>query len=339
MSDTSEIWLDQFASRLGFRRLSEWLPNHYPPSILYAFVTILLYHVVSRVYAFTHGLPLYNTENPYFLLQPFALLGAVYGSRSLKQSYDSAMREMRVQKRATSPQMLMNLVPSQLPWVLFVVGAVLQLIRAFMALPGYGVLDIIANFVVFPFVYFPIIAQFGAVYIGTQVLAPWRLVKSNIGLHYYDPHGVGGLRPLGELLKKAYYYIVAGLVIYTLITYAPFISTDWSVVPFAGALFTTVWLLSVGTVGFGVHQLHRFMRREKREKTLQLEQKIEDLVDNPWDIEHSVPEETRGEVEDLRQRMDRVSAVREYPATFSIWSQLLLGIAIPKGVQLLISTA
>lgn len=332
MEEPSEIWLDQYARKLGFGVLSNRLPTSY----LYALATIVSFRLLVMGYAFLHDQPLYNTENPYFLLQPIVLLGAVYGARSLTHSYDSAVREMRIQKRAKNPEKFLHIVSPRLPLLLFGIGAGLQLSRAVIALPQYGFLDIVANFVVFPFVYTPIIAQFFSVYVGIQIVAPLRLAKSDVSIHFYDPHGVGGLRPLGELLKKAYYYVVAGLVVYTLITYAPFVSTSWSVVPFAGRIFTAIWLVTVGTVGFGVHQLHRFLHRQKRRKIEELESRLENLIEEPWDVEHTVPEENEREVEDIRQRMEQVSATREYPATFSIWSQLLLGVAIPKAIQLFV---
>jgi hypothetical protein len=333
----NDIWLDQFADTLGFGWLVERLSITVPSSLVYATVTIVVYNLGIRGYLLSQGQPPYNTENPYFLLQPLVLIGAVYGSHALSRGYDRAMEEMQVAERTDGPEPLLELVPSRLPWFLFIVGAGLQLVRAAIALPGYGTLDIVANFVVFPFVYTPIIAQFFAIYLSIQVLAPWRLARSDVGIHFYDPHGVGGLRPLGELIKKAYYYIGGGLVVYALITYAPFVVSEWSVTPFAGMLFTVIWLVSVATVGFAVFVLHRFMHREKRRKIRDLERELTNYVDDPWDVMHSIPDDKQDDVKDLRQRMDRISATNEYPATFSIWSQLLLSVAIPKAFQLLIA--
>jgi hypothetical protein len=196
----NDIWLDQFADTLGFGWLVERLSITVPSSLVYATVTIVVYNLGIRGYLLSQGQPPYNTENPYFLLQPLVLIGAVYGSHALSRGYDRAMEEMQVAERTDGPEPLLELVPSRLPWFLFIVGAGLQLVRAAIALPGYGTLDIVANFVVFPFVYTPIIAQFFAIYLSIQVLAPWRLARSDVGIHFYDPHGVGGLRPLGELI-------------------------------------------------------------------------------------------------------------------------------------------
>jgi hypothetical protein len=154
-----------------------------------------------------------------------------------------------------------------------------------------------------------------------------------------DPHGVGGMRPLGELVKRAYYYIVVGLVAYALITYAPLVESA-PVNATAGTVFTAVWVLSVATVAFAVLTLHRFMHREKREEIRRLERRLHDHVENPYDVaEYAVPEDESDAVEDIQQRIERVSATSEYPATFSIWSQLLLSIVIPKAVQLLLASA
>ncbi|WP_335999615.1 hypothetical protein [Halorientalis halophila] len=200
--------------------------------------------------------------------------------------------------------------------------------------------DMFANFVLFPFVFLPIVVQFFTVYVTIEFLAPWRLSKSTVGIHFLDPQGVGGMRPLGELIKKAYYYLVVGLVGYALITYAPFVDSAWTVSAAAGVIFTAVWVGTVATVAFAVFTLHRLMHREKREEIQRLERQIREHIENPWDVKnYEIPADARDEVEDLRERIERVSATSEYPATFSIWSQLLLSIAIPKAIQLILANA
>jgi ABC-type multidrug transport system fused ATPase/permease subunit len=336
-AESEELWLDGYARYLGFGWLADRTPGELPPSYLYAIVTIVLSNALTISYNVSTGVPLIYRENPYFALQPLLLLGAVYGARSLQAEYDGVMDAMEVEERANEPASLLDPVPSWLPWTLFAVGAGLQLTRATLDMAGWGVTDYVANFVLFPFVYLPILVQFATVYVSIEFLAPWRLSKSDIGIHFLDPQGVGGLRPLGELVKKAYYYIVAGLVGYALITYAPFVDSAWTVSPAAGAIFTAVWVVTIVTVAFAVFTLHRFMHREKRDEIQRLETRLRDCIRNPWDVQsYEVPADKREEVEDLRERIDRVSATSEYPATFSIWSQLLLSIALPKAVQLLL---
>lgn len=335
-----DLWLDRFARNLGFGWLAERVPGTPSPSYLYAVVTIVLFTAGTFIYNVINDLPVIYRENPYFILQPLILLGAVYGAQSLQAAYDRVMVKMRVSERADNPESLLKPIPAWLPWALFIIGAGLQLARATLDMAGWGVTDFIANFLIFPFVFVPIVVQFFVVYVSIEFFAPWRLSKSEVGIHFLDPQGVGGLRPLGELVKKAYYYIVAGLVGYALITYAPFVNSTWTVSAAAGTIFTAIWIVTVASVAFAVFTLHRFMHEAKRQEIQRLETELRDHIENPWDVEsYEIPEEKKGQVEDLRERINHVSATSEYPATFSIWSQLLLSIALPKAVQLLLANA
>ena len=334
------LWLDRYAQYFGFGWLSKRLPGDVPPSSLYAIMTVVLGHLGILIYNVVTGNPVIYRENPYFLLQPIVLLGAVYGAHSLQAEYDGAMAEMRIRERAETPESLLYPAPVWLPWALFVVGAGLQLTRATLDMAGWGITDLFANFVLFPFVFLPIVVQFVVVYATIEFFGPWRLLHSEVGIHFLDPQGVGGLRPLGELVKKAYYYIAAGLVGYALITYAPFVDSAWTVSAAAGTLFTAVWVATVATVAFAVFTLHRFMHEAKRQEIQWLETQLRDCIQNPWDVKaYEIPAEKEQEVEDLRERINRVNATSEYPATFSIWSQLLLSIAVPKGIQFLLASA
>jgi hypothetical protein len=331
------LWLDSLVGPFGFGGLADRLGTY--PSIVYAVVTVSVWTVGSVIYDLSTGLTPIYVENPYFLLQPVVLVGGAFAARSLHEAYGRVTEEMKLADRADDPQKLLDVVPRWLPWVLFGVGAAAQLVRTYLDFAAFDTTGIVANGFVFPFVYLPLIVQFAVVYVGIEFVAPWRLTRSEVGVHFMDPHGVGGMRPLGELVKRAYYYIVVGLVAYALITYAPLVD-GWSISAAAGTIFTAVWVVSVATVAFAVLTLHRFMHREKREEIRRLERRLHDHVENPYDVaEYAVPEDAAGEVDDIRQRIERVSATSEYPATFSIWSQLLLSIVIPKAVQLLLASA
>lgn len=338
-STDTTLWLDQFVSYLGFGRLAAWLTPSLPPSYLYAIVTVVGWTVISAgadLFVFQTA-PIY-ARNPYFVLQPFILIVGVHGAHSLHRSSRRAIDEMRLQERSSDPDQFVNLVPQWLPWALFAVTAGLQLVRTYADFADFTTVGIVANGFIFPFVYGPILVQFLLVYVTIEFVLPWRLYGSDVGIHFLDPHGVGGLRPLGELVKKAYYYVVAGLVVYALITYAPGVA-NWEISAAAGAIFTGAWLTTVATVAFAVLVLHRFLHREKREELRTLEAELHTHIENPWSVrEYTVDETSAEEVEDIRQRIDDVSSTREYPATFSIWTQLLLSVVVPKALQLFLAT-
>jgi ABC-type multidrug transport system fused ATPase/permease subunit len=275
-------------------------------------------------------------DNPYFALQPILLVGAVYAARTLHREYDLAMEAMRIAERASDPDRLLDPTPKWLPWGLFGVAVVIQ----FTVPNGITERDLmyyLFQYFVFPFVYTPIVVQFFTVYVSIEFVAPWRLSNSDVGIHFLDPQEVGGLRPLGELVKKAYYYVMIGLVGYAFLTYAPFIDS-WTTPLGANVLFTVIWVSTVATVAFAVLVLHRFMHREKRAEMRRLEAELREVIENPWDVRtYEIPADKEQEVTDLRDRIARVSGTREYPATFSIWSQLLLSIALPKALQLFLA--
>lgn len=337
VENNREFWLDSFASRIGFGRVAQWLPGSIPPSYVYAVVAVVVPNILTAAYNLSTGVPLVYSENPYYLLQPLLLVGAVWAARMLHHDYDHVIVEMGLSSRASNSEQFTDPTPSWVPWSLFAVAVAILFI-----FPGnmseWTLTTYIANFFILPFVYTPIVVQFFTVYVTIEFIAPWRLARSDVGIHFFDPEGVGGLRPLGELVKKAYYFVVIGLIGYAFITYAPFIESGWTVSRGANLLFTSIWLVTIGTVAFAVFQLHRFMHHEKRATIHRLEQQICEHVTHPWDVEaREVPPDKEQTVADLEERIKQVSQTSEYPATFSIWSQLLISIALPKIVQYTIS--
>jgi hypothetical protein len=339
-SEEQELWLDQFARYMGFGRLTALISPSLPPSYLYAFVTVLGWTVtsVSADLLLFDNTPIF-IRNPYFLLQPLILIVGVYGAHSLNRSYLQAIDEMQLRERSSDPEQFGDLIPRWLPWGIFGIAAILQLIRTYVNFADFTTVGVVANGVIFPFVYAPIIVQFSIVYVTIEFILPWKLYHSDVSIHFLDPHGVGGLRPLGELVKKAYYYIVGGLIAYALITYAPGVE-GWEISVTANAIFTGLWLTTIATVAFAVFLLHRFLHREKQKELRKLEADLHKHIENPWEVrEYTVEHEATEIFEDLRQRIDTVSSTREYPATFSIWTQLVLSVVIPKALQLFLASA
>lgn len=338
--EESELWLDQFARSLGFGWLAARLSPSLSPAYLYAIVTVVGWTIVSAgadLLVFNNT-PIY-IRNPYFVLQPLVLIVGVYGAQSLHRSYLRAVDEMQLRERSSDPEQFVNLIPRWLPWAMFGLTAGLQLVRTYADFANFTPVGVVANGFVFPFVYAPILVQFSVVYLTIEFILPWKLYRSDVGIHFLDPHGVGGLRPIGELIKRAYYYIVAGLITYALLTYAPGVS-GWDISVTAGSIFTGAWVVSVATVGFAVFLLHQFLHREKRRELQRLEQQLHAHIEDPWEVrEYQVHDDATDAVEDIRERIDEVSSTREYPATFNIWTQLVLSVVIPKALQLFLASA
>lgn len=335
-----DLWLDQFARYLGFGWFAARIHPTLPPSYLYAIITVVGWTVTSvgaDLFVFNNT-PIF-VRNPYFLLQPLVLIVGVYGAHSLNRAYLRAIDEMQLRERSSDPEQFVDLIPRWLPWAIFGLAAGLQLIRTYADFASFTPVGVVANGIVFPFVYAPIIVQFSVVYITIEFILPWKLYQSDISVHFLDPHGVGGLRPIGELVKKAYYYVVGGLIAYALLTYAPGVE-GWEISVTAGSIFTGVWIATIATVAFAVLLLHRFLHREKRKELQKLERELHDHIENPWEVsEYQIQDDATDTVDDIRKRIEEVSSTREYPATFSIWTQLVLSVVIPKALQLFLASA
>lgn len=340
-----DLWLDRLARHIGFGWLSRRLPGDIPPSYLFAVILIGTIVPTLHIYAYLTGNSVVYIENPLFILQPLALIGSVFGARALRRRYHRVTQEMKLEQRTDDPEPLLDIVPNWLPWIL-IIGALLQIAARVWALGGFaaiyrerGITAVIGWSIVNP-LWSVLAAQFVAVYLAVELIAPWRLYKSDIGVDFLDPEGLGGLRPIGELVKHAYYYMVVGLIAFALVVYGPIVSApSWGPTATTSIVFTVIWLGTIATVAFAVFTLHLFMRKEKRLELHRLNQILRETIDNPWDIKaYEVGEDQQALVDELQRRIDTVSATQEYPATFSIWSQLLISIILPKAVQLLLAT-
>jgi hypothetical protein len=340
-----DLWLDRLARRVGFGWLSRRLPGDIPPSYLFAGILVGTVAPTINIYAYFTGASVVYLENPLFVLQPVAIVGSVVGARALRRRYHRVTQEMNIVDRTDTPEPLLDIIPTWLPWAIFG-AALLQISVRVWALGGFraiyranGLTGVVGWGLMNP-LWSVLAAQFVATYIAIEIIAPWRLYHSDIGVDFLDPEGLGGLRPIGELVKHAYYYMVAGLIVFALVVYGPIVSApSWGPTATTSTVFTGIWLGTVATVAFAVFVLHQFMRTEKRRELHRLNQLLRTARTNPWDIKrYEVDDEKQPLIEKLEHRTEIVSATREYPATFSIWSQLLMSIVLPKAVQLILAS-
>ena len=101
--------------------------------------------------------------------------------------------------------------------------------------------------------------------------------------------------------------------------------------------FTLVWILAIGTMVYGLSQIHWFMKRAKRRELTRLDREARELVEDPFDMER-FEIRNKTEYDELRQRMEYINNTQEYPTTFTMWVQISIGIILPKAVQLLLSS-
>ena len=80
---------------------------------------------------------------------------------------------------------------------------------------------------------------------------------------------------------------------------------------------------------YGLSQVHWFMKRTKREELSRLDRELRDCIKDPFDMETFKISD-----EETRRRIKYVNSTQEYPTTFTMWIQILIGLILPKAIQL-----
>lgn len=344
------IWLDDVANTIGFGKIASKVPVNVAPSTLLIGCGLFVDTILTEGYKELTGGTATVFENPFWLAIPITIVAGVYINRDLNRRYQEALRRMQIHQRVADPARFHNLVSGRARWALFVFSAGIIILNStfFVTIPvilaDNGIIGLVGNFVIVPFIYTPVVIDFVATYLGIQLILPRRLYHSELELDFLDPERLGGLRPVGELVKHSYYYTVFGIVAFALFTYGPQVFGElfYSPVqpgPVINGLFTTAWLAGALVMAYGLWVFHRFMRREKKAKLHELNIEYREIVEEPWDITNRrLPESELDHLEDLERRMENITSTKEYPATFAMWTQLLIGIILPKGVQLLLTS-
>ncbi|WP_233563285.1 hypothetical protein [Haloarcula sp. Atlit-7R] len=311
--------LARLAGRLGASGdRSTGTPAVWGPLTWFAVAVVAVELVGLQGYRLLTGQVLTFVQNPLWLVRPLVLLGAALATESLYRRYDRALARSNIEARVDDASRFDGLVPDRLVWLLVGLGTGFTLVNAVVILT---------------------VPQLYAAGGATRV---FRFLV--VTLDYLDPEQLGGMRPVGELVKVAYYYLMVGLVAYAVATYGPHIlggALGYSALDAPGlavnAAFTAVWVLSVGVMAYGIYVLHQHMARQKRELLYDLDRRARDHVDAPWDIRSFDALNPPAEYRRYRKQVEFVTGTKEYPATFTMWTQLVVGVMIPKALQLLLA--
>lgn len=339
---------ERIAYRLGFEKLQDrfmWLPH---PLICWGIGMVFFDVIVLQAFKEFAGYPATFFVNPVWILSPAMALVAPFAIVYLHRRYDSMLQEIDVESRTDSPEVFHTLVTQKLRIVLYViaVGYSFYVFVADVSLEAItqigGLAELIGLVVVLPLGYGIIYSEFLATYIGIIICLPWKVRSTDFQLNFLDPEGLGGLRPVGELMKTAYYFLVLGLVNSAVQMYLPALISPITGSPYpdpglyTDIIFTGVWLLAIATMVYGLAQVHWFMKREKRKELTELDQAKRKLVKHPFDVSRLEIEET-DEYYHIQNRIDHVTATQEYPTTFTMWFQILTGLLLPKAIQYVLS--
>ena len=206
-----------------------------------------------------------------------------------------------------------------------------------------GLAGLFVWLVIIPFGYAPILIETASIYISLNFSLPRRFDRESVEINYFDPYNLGGLRPIGELLKHTFYLFMFGVVLITILLYAPFVFPERLYTPYQPPeRFITVavlglWGLGVFSMGYSLYTVHKYMRSRRREELRSLESRLHEIVSDPYDLRQAFDyNEDIQEFEREKYRIEQVRDTKEFPATTAMWLQIIISGVIPLAIQWII---
>lgn len=336
--------VEQLAGRLGY--------DIYGPYVLVA-VAFLAEYVVFDGYNHFIADESSLVDDPFSVMIGVGIVIAVLGVRYMADEYADAVATLRVKERpdVDAHTAFEQMFSRRVKLGIYVVGIGLYYLNLFFvvtlaqefAIEGL-VVGVGQEFVLFPLVYLPLMIDFVLVFVAIHFLLPRRIVNADLSLFFYDPRNMGGFAPVGELLKRSYYVYTAGLLTYFALIYGPTILGALADSPYEpggialAAFFTAAWLAGFLSIVHSMYRIHQLMSDEKERRIRRLEDRLRKAVDNPYDIENA--EVVDGETfRDCRDRLEHVRNTREYPTTFTMWTQIALSAVVPQALNMAVQAA
>lgn len=356
------LWIELLSSKAGLTRISE----RYAPLFLLGAVWGVdnLFSVISSAKPFSGvavALPLLELAGLLFVASTAVKLADEYASAADEVSGHVPVPEVDQGKVSLVEQLLRRIdaawlwavgepkgdwsqqpAPSRLRWGLFACGLALHatylfgLDNAARAIATYGpVYGRFSFFVIIPFVYYPILAEFVAVVVNISVVLPSRIRKERL-LHFEDPLGYAGLRKVGELVETTGRRYAAGLVLYTLLT----IGRGYRMDALAGnesVVYVDVLYLVVGTlVGLALFSyplvaLHSFMTIQKENQLQEIAKRVGEVNGDGRFFPEVKPQELETKVTYMQEfiNMNVVRDMHEYPVKRWQVTNVLTGFVLP----------
>lgn len=350
-----KLLIERIAERLGFGYLSNRLPGDIPSS--YLFVTSALVFQMGILDSYNYFVTGKHSiaDDPGRVLIFIGTFLAVVGVRWMQNKYMKAVADLRLSQRDDDKiqkfeEQFKCIIPLRVKLLTYGIALAALYTNLFVNL-GFstaveinGIVRVVTvKFLILPLVQIPLIVEFGLIYFGIHFLLPKQIARADLDLFFYDPRNMGGFASLGQLFKKSYYLYTGGLLLYFVIIYWPLLLSDVFIInhpyPEPGAIvalfFSIFWLLGIISIGYSMYKTHSVMSRKKEQAITEIEEEIRELVDTPYDIntDHIENKETR---EEIQHRLTEIRETREYPSTFTMWSQIAVSVLLPQALQLAI---
>lgn len=200
-----------------------------------------------------------------------------------------------------------------------------------------GAATLVSWLIIWEVAYYPFVIEFALMYFGVHILLPRRIANADISMFFFDPRNMGGFAPVGQLLKYSYYFYTVGLLLYFILVYGSVLFSFGGTVPSKPGLlealfFSAVWIVGVASIAYSMLRMNRVMSGKKEQRLRELEAEMEEVIENPYDINNSEITDEQ-QLNDINRRRQEIRDTRVYPATFTMWSQIAISVLLPQALN------
>jgi hypothetical protein len=335
---TNENLVEYIAGVFGFDKLSRSLPGkNINPSYLFIGFFSFLDLAILQVYVhFTGGTHIF-LRAPNVAIGYVTVILGVFGIKYMSESLDEAISAIRVHRR------IENYESDEFQWIIswrtkvivYIIGVIILYAHAIFNVGIPNRVTAINFLFTWQFVLLPIIVEFTITYLSIHIRLPRQIKSTDMNMFFYDPRNMGGFATVGTLLKRSYYLYTVALLMFFVYAYGRVLLSLGGYEPglFDLAFFSIAWFIGLLSIAHSMYTIHQFMSKEKEDRIREIEEELHEALENPYDINNSSVDDHE-KFEDAQRRLEQVRSTRVYPATFTMWSQIVISVCLPQLLQL-----
>lgn len=338
----TELWIETFARKTGFERLSKSLFGHSnASSYLFVFAILVIdVPILSTItYLFGNIHPLLSFPLRW-MFAPIGLMMAVWIAKQLRDEYvraiDNAGRHADNESRTVSFSVWLR-------YGLLIIGYAVYFAWLgtrpwhFLARAG-PIIGSIKWIVLIPVIYITILVDACSLFVHNTLYLPRQLIRLSIELDFSDVRGLGGMYPVGKAMKHGSQLYFGGLAVWSLWQFSWHFPTSnqKSFTPFSDiVVFAFLWLAGVSVLASGVVLVHRFMRIRKGQAINEIKSDIERLGEEDDSYFYINPTSQEEKIEYIQQilYLREVREMRTFPFRISIAWEMFGVIVFPVAIQ------
>jgi len=344
------LWIECATKRLNDAILpnipisKKWIPSPY----IYLGLLIFLDAVVLNFIQYMRFGTAVLIDNPSWILLPLTVVLGLFANRYMRDRYAEAIEEIQIDRRVDgTTEGFDRLVPADFKrniFFLFLTVYYTYLFvsgRIFTIVTYEGMTGLIGWLLIGPIGYGLILIETAIMYFSLHFFLPRRFNKYDVKIDFFDTQNLGGLQPVGEILKNSYYLFNTAVILFTVMLYAPFLLSRYLYTPYnppdilVVSVVFILWGVGVLSIGYSFWKLHQYMRNARRNFLSEFDKRLDHMISNRYEVDPK-DDEMRQWFERRKHIIEEARQTREFPAHRLVGIKMLLSAIFPILIEITI---